>query len=274
MKFSFSTLACPSWDLDRIIEYGVKYAYHYLELRFINNVCELEKMPELSPKNIFQTLQKIKRAGLEVVSLDSSVHLHSDNDADWNKNLEQAKQYIDAAQILEAKYIRVFPNQIPHGKDREWTLKRIAQGLTELGPLAIRKGVRVALETHGDFCDTVSIRKIMEQVNHAGVGVLWDAHHPYRFCKEDFSTSYMNLKKYLCFIHLKDSRGEPPQHRLHLLGEGDIPFRNLCRLLKENDYEGVLGEEFEKAWHPYAAEPEIGIPHFIRTIRSYFSINQ
>jgi sugar phosphate isomerase/epimerase len=62
-------------------------------------------------------------------------------------------------------------------------------------------------------------------------------------------------------VHLKDGK---KAGGYTLLGEGEVPVRELVAELHKVGYKGYLSLEWEKAWHPELAEPEVVFPHSAR----------
>ena len=61
--------------------------------------------------------------------------------------------------------------------------------------------------------------------------------------------------------HVKDARpGSGPQWDLLLLGEGEVPAREVIELLAAKGYQGYLSVEWEKKWQPQLADPEVAFP--------------
>jgi sugar phosphate isomerase/epimerase len=118
-KLSFSTLGCPDWSFDKIIDFAKDNHYTGIEVRGILREMDLPKVPEFSnPESIALTLKKMNDRGLEFVDLGSSCALHFPKGEERTKNLNEGKRFIDLAEKLNCPYIRVFPNQLPKDRDR------------------------------------------------------------------------------------------------------------------------------------------------------------
>ena len=53
-----------------------------------------------------------------------------------------------------------------------------------------------------------------------------------------------------------------------LFGEGEFPAAVTMKLLHDGGYTGWFSLEWEKAWHPSLANPEIALPPFPAALRS------
>src|SRR5439155_24534258 len=110
--------------------------------------------------------------------------LHEQDPTKHAAQLDEARRFIDLAEVLGAPYVRVFGNNYMSGVPREVTIAHIAQGLREVGDYPRPKGVAVLIESHGDFTDSPTLPAILRQADSPAVALLWDAHHTFVSGKE------------------------------------------------------------------------------------------
>src|SRR6478752_5454165 len=120
-KLSFSTLGCPDWTFQQIVDFGAQHHYQGIEVRGILKQLDLTKCKEFSKENKSTTLKMMNDNGLKFVNLGASSVLHLANPEDRKKSLDEAKTFIDLAQEFDCPYIRVFPNIFPKEQDRNAT---------------------------------------------------------------------------------------------------------------------------------------------------------
>ncbi len=77
IKLGFSTIACPDYNLDQIIDLGVTSGLPGVELRFINDSTEFDEQPEFAPEALAATRARFEDAGLDVVTIDTSLRMSS-----------------------------------------------------------------------------------------------------------------------------------------------------------------------------------------------------
>jgi sugar phosphate isomerase/epimerase len=261
MKLSFTTLSCPDWSWEKILDEAQRLGYNGIEIRGIQGEMYLPRVAPFLPENLEATREELKRRGLEICCLDTSCSLH--DEARIEQIMNEGKATIDLAQKLGVPYIRVFGNNIPDPARREETIEFVAKGLEELGKYAEDKSVMVLIETHGDFCASNDLLEVLTKTSSPAIGVLWDVHHPYKAFGEPIAVTYEQLSKYIRHTHYKDSKGMGAHASLCLVGEGDLPIAESIEVLKKHEYDGYLSLEWEKKWHPEIEEPEIAIPAFI-----------
>lgn len=270
MKLGASTLGCPDWTLTQILERVKAYGYDGVELRGLGPDLELARAPDFAtPGALARTRQAFADAGLEVCGVDTSARFTDADAAVRAQHLGDAQANIDLAAALDAPTVRVFGGGIPDGTSRAAAQACLVENLTALGEYAARNGngVVIVLETHDAFSTGASVAEILAQVAHPSVGALWDLHHPYRQGEAPRET-WDALAPYLRQTHVKDSR---PDGGYCLLGEGDVPIREMLRLLHAGGYAGWVNLEWEKRWIPALAEPEVAFPQYASVLREYLA---
>ncbi len=312
LNLCFSTLACPDWSWQQILQHGPQFGYQGVEIRLLERETNLLVRPEFQPDQLEVRRQELDAAEFEVAGLGSSVRFDY-LDADVRREqVEIGRRYIDLAHQLHSRFVRVFGDVFTAGQEpvqREQVLAQIVDGLTALGQYAQPRGVLVLMETHGDFAQTAWMQTVMERVNHPAVGVLWDTHHPWRFYNEPLVESFNRLRPWIRHTHWKDSldldvvspatsaatedqtgapsrsaegrafaermatidqaaakahslmSGHKPAHYA-LFGSGEFPAAEALTLLDSDGYDGWYSLEWEKAWHPDLAEPQVALPDF------------
>lgn len=264
----FSTLGCPSYDVDQVIALARANGFEGVEIRHLSGTADLPSLPELGPARIGETRRRFEDAGIDVFGIDTSVRMNSLDPAVRAQQLDAAKANLDIATGLGARYFRVFGGPIPPGQDRERTLDAIAQGLGQVAGLTAAAGVTSLLETHDDFSTAPRIKDLYARGAGDELGVLWDTLHSWRH-GESAEFTWGELGPRIHHVHVKDSRkATAGGFDFALTGEGSVPIDSFLHVLRQGGYRGYVSFEWEKAWHPEIAEPEIAIPHFARFMAS------
>lgn len=269
---AFSTLGCPDWTFEQITDFAVQNAYSGLEVRGIKREMDLTKCKEFSsPEKIEETLTLMNSKGLKFVNLGASARMHFHEGNDKEKNLAEAKSFVDLAEKIKCRYVRVFPNNFPKGRTREQTILTVAENLLILGNYAKDRNVTILLETHGDFSSSDDILEVMKAAKHPNIGLVWDIANMWTITKESPSVVYEKLKKYIRHTHIKDVKLNGDKLQYTLLGQGDVPIFEAVDMLSKNGYKGYYSFEWEKLWHPEIAEPELAISHYAKVMKEHFN---
>lgn len=266
LPIGFSTLGCPSWDWGKILDFAQQNGFAAVELRGLQGTMDLPSRREFGAARLEQSKKEIADRGLRISCVSSSANLHRAGQ-EHEKQLADARRFIDLASQLAAPYVRVFGNKLTG--PRAPALEHIATSLDELGDYAGPKNVTVLLESHGDFTDSPTLGEILERAASPHVGLLWDAHNTYVDGKEDPAVTVRQLRKYIRHTHLKDSRRQGGEDHYVLTGRGEVPVKRQVELLVEAGYAGYYSFEWEKAWHPEIEEPEVAIADFARVVTQY-----
>src|SRR4029078_7358861 len=72
----FSTLGCPKWPWDKILEQATSLGYPGIELRGVEGEMDLTKRREFSAVRVGETRKQIADHGLVVTDLGASAQLH------------------------------------------------------------------------------------------------------------------------------------------------------------------------------------------------------
>jgi sugar phosphate isomerase/epimerase len=266
---SFSTLGCPKWTWDTILDFAAKEQFAAIELRGIQAEMDLTKRPEFAADRIAQSKREVADHGLKIACLGASANMHEPDAAKRAAGLDEGRRFIDLAHALDAPYVRVFGNNWVKGESRDATLDRVAAGLRTLGDHARGSGVTVVLETHGDFTDSATVLDIMNRADSPAVALLWDAHHTYAFGHEDPEATARQIMPYVRHVHLKDSVPAGNDRRYVLTGTGEVPVKKQFEVLVRHGYKGYYNFEWEKRWHPEIEEPDVAFAQYARVAREY-----
>jgi sugar phosphate isomerase/epimerase len=255
---AFSTLGCPDWTMEQIVEAAVRYGYDALELRGLQTEMDLPKAPPLTPAHRAATRRRIEDAGLSVCCVSSSGVVEKGN-------LDHVRAHAELARDLGCPLVRVFGGNLDAGLPPADALCRAADTLRGFGDAAAAAGVALVLETHDAFSTGAQVAALLEAAAHPAAFSLWDLHHPYRQ-GEPIEATYRHLAPTLRHVHVKDGRAGDAYT---LMGEGDVPLAAMLDLVLDGGYAGALSLEWEKRWHPEIAEPEVALPQYAAALRAY-----
>ncbi len=270
MKLAFSTLGCPHWGLERIAQAAHTYGYDAIELRAVGGDLDLLKRPEFQPGTIETTRNWLAGQNLSVCCVDSSCTFDSCDVDERRKQVEVALRHCELAAGLGAPLIRIFPDKVQAGATREHTRDNIAACLHEVaqrGP----GGVRVGLETHGDFARGDAAAEIVMLADHPNVTLIWDVANSLA-AGDSIEQSANAVARYLAHVHLRDARAiAGREHWLPVLaGRGEVSFAAAVNALRELGYDDYISFEWEKYWHPEIEEPEVALPDFVKAMKAIF----
>lgn len=266
MKLSFSTLGCPAWSFQEVMDNAARMGYEAIELRGIGQEMRSEKLAPLKPENRESTQAALAARGLSLCCLDTSVSFNRGDDTE--AMLEEGFAAVEICEAMSIPFLRVFGNNIDAQETEAEAIRRVSAGISRLCGAIRRKDVYVLLEVHGDYDRVSRLLPIFEGVAHPQLGLLWDIMNS-DLDEYDgrFAAFYKPLAPYIRHIHVKDSRNTPEGRVLCPVGEGDIPIAPIVSMLLDAGYDGYFSLEWEKRWHQELPEPEAVFPAYVAWMR-------
>ncbi len=270
-RIAFSTLAFPDATLAAAAAAGRRLGYSGIELRLIDGELIDPSMPTADRARVRRTLAA---AGLPAVAVDSSIRLTGDDPG------PELHRFLRLASDWEAPLVRVFGGALPPDSSvaradsspaRREQLMAAAGVLEDAVPLAGRLGVAIGVETHDAFSASSVVAELLALVPSELVGAVWDSHHPHRM-GETPAEVHANLGGRILLAQVKDARrGADGEWQLVPLGEGEVPVREMLRLLAAGGYRHWISVEWEKRWHPEIEEPEVALPQHLDVLTGWLT---
>lgn len=257
MKLSFATLGCPKWTLDQIAGNARALGFDGVELR--GSAGE-----HIGPDETPAERERIRRLfadnGVAVACIMGYTRFTVTDPKAKADGRAQLEKFIAVARDIGCPTIRVFGGQ-REGPDLAENIARAAAALKPLAALAGDNGIRLALETHDDWCVGANARAIMDAVDSPALGLCWDVGNS--FFTEPLETTFAAVRGRIFHVHYKDA-ARKADGKVHstLPGTGQVDLRKALTLIHSSGYDRYLSFEWEKKWEPDLAEPEIAFPHY------------
>jgi sugar phosphate isomerase/epimerase len=263
LPIAFSTLAFPDATLVEATTLGCSLGYAGIELRLVDGQLIDSSMPAAERVRVKQT---VAAARLPIVSVDSSILLTADEAA------SELRWFLELANDWESPLVRVYGGPLteePRARQAQFeAAARVLQGAV---PLAEQLGVAIAIETHDSFSASSVVAELLAMVDSRWVGALWDTHHPHRMGERP-AEIYEHIGPRVLHVQVKDAR-RSAEHKggwqLVLLGEGEVPVREIIGLLAARGYGGYVSVEWEKYWHPEIEEAQIALPQYLKVLEEW-----
>jgi len=269
IPIAFSTLGCPGWEWKKILDFAHDHGFSAIELRGLQGNMDLPSNSLFAPDRIEQTKKEVHASALRIACVSSSANLYFEDSAQREKELADARRFIDLASVLGSPYVRVFGGKAQTDKNPvpdDQTKARVAAGLRQLGDYAGPRGVTVIIESHDHFTSSATLKDVLHAADSEHVGLLWDAHHTFATSNEDPEFTVKQLGSWIRHTHLKDSTGSGEDRKYVLTGRGNVPVQRQIEALRKIGYKGFYCFEWEKVWHPDLEDPEIAIADYARVV--------
>jgi len=106
------------------------------------------------------------------------------------------------------------------------------------------KGVKVALETHGSMTGR-KFRPIMEELNSKWIGINYDTANVRYYQNIQAEDDIENVLDWTLNIHMKDHIGGKGDFSFPAVGDGEVHFHKIFRILKKHNWKGPVSAEIE-----------------------------
>jgi sugar phosphate isomerase/epimerase len=223
------------WDLPTLLARLEKLGFAGVELR-TSHAHKVEV--DLTKAQRQEVRKRFEDSPVELAGLGSAFEYQATDPAVVRKNIEGTKEYVRLAHDIGAPGVKVRPNGIPKGADREATFERIGQALHEVGEDAAGFGVEIRVEVHGGVTSELpNFAKIMKHANHPNVYTCWNS-NPGDVVNGSIRENFALVGPRIHEVHLRD------------LTDEKYPWRELFALLDAQGFDGYTLAEIPESTDP------------------------
>ncbi|HEY8668550.1 MAG TPA: sugar phosphate isomerase/epimerase [Tepidisphaeraceae bacterium] len=268
MKFAFSTISCPTWDVPTILSRAREYGYDGVEIRgFLDE-------PNLTRVNLFSETDAIRdafaQAGVQIACLASSVAMTANKRR--NKLLaDEVRTYVDTAVQVGCPMVKIFDTQVWPGQSRASAGVILGDWLVPLGDYAAERDVLIVVENQLSFRSAKEMWAILDRLSHPSIAAAWDVFNAATIGESPY-LSVPTLNSRIQYTQVKDAKLGSLGATYCKLGEGDVPVKKFLLRLRGIGYTGWITVEWEKAWLPGLAEPEEILPDALKKLKEWMKL--
>ncbi len=214
------------WDLPTLIANCVKAGVFAVELRteHAHGVeTKLSAVQRAEVKKMFSDSPVI------CVGYGANFEYHSPDKAKLRNNIEQTKEYIKLCKDIGATGIKVKPNDLPVGVEKEKTISQIAASLNEVGKFAQDYDQLVRVEVHGNKTQELpNMKAIFDQVTEKNVKMCWNCNDQ-DLLPPGLEGNFNSVKKWFGdTVHVRE------------FNFGNYPYQQLFDLFTRINYKGWI----------------------------------
>ncbi|MBR2877917.1 MAG: AMP-binding protein [Clostridia bacterium] len=136
----------------------------------------------------------------------------------------------------------------------------LKEKLYEAVKSAEKADVGILFETVGYLSDTENVIDIINFFSSAAIGASWNVRGTYFGAGETAETTIKKLGAYIKYVRLGDMKDD----KTVLIGEGDLPVKNLINALSSLNFDGFICA----AWNDEIDDADIVLTHFTNYIAS------
>lgn len=269
LQFAFSTVACPQWTLEQVVDHAREWGYGGVELRTLGPgggglACD----PALStPGKVAQAFQG---SGVTPLCLSTSHALHHRDSTRIRQTRLAMLQSLEDAAAIGCRSVRVFGNEVSPGEDRRTVLLRIAKNLQPALDKATELGIEILFENAGSFATPKEWWWLLDVISHPMVGLSWNIANSASIDPNDRGgwVSVPTLNHRIRLAKVKDTRiGEGTGYVP--LGEGTVGIEGFIQRLHGVGFDGFLSVEWDRLWLPTLAPAEEYLPEALNRLRGW-----
>ncbi|MDZ4819914.1 MAG: sugar phosphate isomerase/epimerase family protein [Planctomycetota bacterium] len=215
--------------------------------------------PDVSDDDLRKLKAECFRLGLDVSGTAIGNNFCLPPGEERDKQIANAKRWIERAAVLGAPVIRIFSGNAGPGQDVAAAHKLAVQGMEECCEYAGKHGVYLALENHGGLTATAQgMLKLVHDVKSPWFGVNLDSGN---FHGNDAYGDLRQIAPYALNVQVKVLIKYDG-------GKRKVPsdFKRLAGILKESGYRGYVVLEYEES-----PDPRIECPRYMKQLREAFA---
>lgn len=260
---AFSTLACPEWTPELIVDRAASLGYDAIEWR---GGPEGHVSPTWPAHRRRALRDRMADRGVSALALTSYSSFVTPDERIRTEHRDDLVRHLDLAADLGAMAVRAFIGVVEDEAPPEILVARAIDGLASAADHAAELGLAIAIEPHDDFVRSATLIPILRALNHPAVGAIWEIGNAWQ-AGEDPAVSGPALGPWIRYVQLKDGRGRGAHWRLTAIGEGEVPLRDALTILATRDPMPPLSFEWERAWHPELASAGVALGPALAAVR-------
>lgn len=254
---AFSTLGCPDARIAEVVRLAARHNVRHIELR----VHDDGPVTVGSSPAVRNSVRKeLAAADLSVVSLSSYIELAA---VTTREVIDIALRHLELADDLGCGAIRVFTGG-PGDPDTSARARDRLAAILEASP---GSSVRLLIETHDHMLSGADVVHALGPDLRAGA--VWDILNTWRAGEAPAATAAA-LSGRIGLVQIKDVASLNELTPV-LPGDGVLPLVEVLASLAEEEWQGVLSLEWERAWYPALADLDTAIPVAQRYLRQAWS---
>lgn len=257
MKISFTTFACPEWDLDQIVAAAVKHGYHGVEFRIDAKHHHGVEISTPSGQRM-EIRDRLSNSGIEPCCLATSIQIIQET------AMSMLPARIELAAEIGCPGLRILGGKPVEDMATHQLIERATEQLHRAGELVAESGIELWLETHDSFSKAADAAAAVRAAAHPAIGISYNNIHPIRR-GESLELTIAALTGLVRHVHFHDGMNNPEQVIVTPIGAGQMPIDDTFTSLVQMGFDGYLsGEWFH---NQYGNTPDESLQKYHRDMK-------
>ncbi len=225
-----------SQSLSIAIEFAKDFRLDGVELRSVNEKCPFQ----WSEDDVFKLASQIKEAGLEVCAISAPLFKCDISDEKAiAEHIEGFRRCAEFSKILGCRIVRGFDFWSTGA-----SLTERAKRYIPIIEICREHGIICAMEYDPSVHSSTAplLRQLIDEINSPYVRAVFDPGNGVfsRPSEAPIPHDYNAMKSVLCHIHVKDAVARGSSVEAVKVGTGNVDYRQLLTLLRNDGYSGYL----------------------------------
>jgi len=269
MKLSFSTKGWHDSTFDEFCSYAVDLGFNGIELHNIHNRLFTEKDGAFHDYTAAATLRNLYNKKLTIPCIDAIGDIASKEEA--ADVVTEIKKCIEIARNLRIPNIRV---RAEAHSDAEQAKVNVKELLKVVIPFAEEAKVTILVETAGLYTDSAALRDLLQSFACDSLAALWNLSAAYFGSGERPEVVIENLGAYVKHVHLNDAKKVGDEKVYCLLGEGELPVKEMMLALSSVNYDGFISLVWAPEWCEELSDIEIIFAQFVSYMKQFGDVSK
>ena len=256
MKLSFSIQNWDGIEWQEFCDVAKDTKMKGVEMYDLESPIFRGKSTPTNPEYASATRRHLQNAELSIPCIDTVADF---TDADF---LSEFTEAMEVAVNLGIPSISVHTTSADHDTNVE--------ALTILKEMSEDFPVAILVETTGTYADTALLRELLNEfADDQELAACWNMYATCAEGNEDAETTITNLGAYVHHVHIHDYHKVAGDVSPELIGEGELPLKELMNALRSVNYDGFISLQWDPAWIEGIDDIEIILTHFHSCMRRY-----
>ena len=245
MKLSFSTKGWHNASFEDFCHIASDLGFEGIELHNIHNRLFTDRDGAFHDYAAAATRRNLFEKKLSLPCLDAVCDLSGESDGTDEATVEEIRACLSIAGEMHIPNVRI---RAAEAEDKEKAVKHVVSVIEKVLPMAEEKHVSLLLETGGIFSHTAELRTLLDSFASDYLGALWQMSAAYFGGGESPEEVIRNLGAYVRHVHVCDAHKTEKGIEYCLVGEGELPLRDMMLALRSVNYDGFLSLVWDPAW--------------------------
>jgi len=264
MKLSFSTKGWHNNTFEEFCDLALDLGFQGIELHNIYNRLFTDKDGAFHDYTAASTLRRLYENNLQIPCIDTICNLSDIYAYDTAK--KEIKSCMEVSQNLHIPFIRL---KAYVSDKKEETTEAIVSLIEEILPEAEEKGITLLLETSGLFSNTAELRDVLNLFASDNLGAMWNLSAAFYEGGESPEDVIKNLGAYVKHVHLSDAVKTDKGIEYRLVGEGELPIKDLMLALRSVNYDSFISLVWDPTWCEELDDMEIIFSQFTNFMKQF-----